>query len=226
MNIAIMVCGEMRWFDNFRTTFENNFKPSLIGHSVQYFAHFWNQDLEKLSNFTDVCCPITLDIEDKISYSSIKTFFGNTKNVSGTLPNQAYGAYKSFLLLKKYQEENNITFDLFIKMRTDLAFLSEIKFDNFDLESVYVKDIVHWRPTKNYVNDYIYFTKNYDAVQKIANLGFSLDFIVADPNSFIYQRDIPNNIFCPEEMLAKHLDNNNISIKTYNFNIDLARHHI
>ncbi len=226
MNIAFIICGEFRWFDNFKTTFQNNFKPTLDGHNIQYFSHFWNQNLERLSDFTNTCDPMNIDIENKISYEDVKKFFNFTKNVNGSFPNQAYGAYKSFLLLEKFQEQNNTTFDLYIKMRSDLAFLNKVDISNFDQESIYVKDISNWRPVTNYVNDYIYFTKNYQAIKTISKLGFHIDTILENPNSFIYQKDVSKNIYCPEEMLAKHLVNNNISTKTYNFNIDLARHHI
>lgn len=225
MNIAIMVCGEFRWFDSFEKTFKSNFAPALQGHNVQYFAHFWDQDLEQLSKFTDICNPIITQFEKKPPTEDVKKFFGNTKNLNSSLPNQAYGAHKSFLLLDEYQKQNNTTFDLYIKMRSDLAFVDKINIDNFDNESVYVKDIVHWRPLSNYINDYIYFTKNYNAVRDMAMLGFSLNNILADTDSFIYQKDVSKDIFCPEEILAKHFVIKNVKPKAYSYNIDLARYH-
>ncbi len=201
-------------------TFKENFAPILKNHEVQFFAHFWNQDLEKLSKFTDICNPI-LELENKISYTEVKNYFNMVKDISNSLPNQAYGAYKVYLMLDKYIKENN-TFDLYIKMRSDLAFLNPVNF-NFDLNSVYVKDIVHWRPLNTYINDYIYFTKNYDAVKKMAELGFNLNNIMKE--HFVHEKDISKNIYCPEEILAKHFVNKKIITKTYNFNIDLARYH-
>ena len=110
-------------------------------------------------------------------------------------------------------------------MRPDLAFLDTIKLDDFDDNSIYVKDIAHWRPVSSYINDYIYFTRSYSSLSRTAKLGFSFDYILSEPDSFIYQKNVAQNIFCPEEILAKHINNKNISVKTYPFNIDLARHH-
>jgi len=210
MNIAIMVCGEFRWFESFKRTFKSNFEPALQGHNVQYFAHFWNQDLEELSKFTEICNPIITQFEKKLPTEDVKKFFGNTRNLNSSLPNQAYGALKSFSLVDEYQKINNIKFDLYIKMRSDLAFLQPVNLDDFDSYSVYVKDIVHWRPLSNYINDYIYFTKNYTAVKDMAQLGFCLNDLLADTDSFIYQKDVSKDIYCPEEILAKHFVNKKI----------------
>jgi hypothetical protein len=227
MNIAILICGEFRWFDSFLKTFQNNFSPALQGHNVQYFAHFWDRGLEKLSNFTKLCDPLIMDIEDQKDHSYVKNFFGFTKTINGTFPNQIYCVYKTFSLLENFQEKNNMTFDLYIKMRLDLVFLNMLKLDDFDSKSIYVKDLSHEsRPTSTYVNDYAFFTKNYDATKKIAELGFSFDSLLENPESLIYKQFISHNIYCPEEILAKHLINKKISVKTHNFNIDLARHHI
>jgi hypothetical protein len=226
MKIAIIICGEFRWFDNFKTSFLNNFQPALQNHDVQFFAHFWNYDLNNLSYFSEICCPMILNVEDIRSLNRIKKFFGATKDINGSFPYQAYCAFKSFLLLQKYQKENKTEFDLYIKMRSDLVFLDPVILDNFDLNSIYVKNITHWRPVKNYVNDYIFFTKNYIALQKMIEVGFYTDSILENPESFLYEKDLSNNIYCPEEILANHLFNKIISVKTYDFNIDLARHHI
>ena len=137
-----------------------------------------------------------------------------------------YSAYKAFLLLESFQSNNKITFDLYIKMRSDLAFLNTINVDSFNSQSIYVKNSFHWRPTTSFVNDYIYFTKNYDALQTISKMGFSTDIILANPNSFVCEKIVAKDIYCPEEMLAKHIFNNKIDVRAYDFNIDLARYHI
>jgi hypothetical protein len=56
-------------------------------------------------------------------------------------------------------------------------------------------------------------------------MGFYFDEITSNPETLLYQNDYKNNIFCPEELLAKYLVSQNIPIKTFDFNIDLARHH-
>src|SRR6266566_6650444 len=137
MNIAIMFNGEFRWFESFKRTFQDNFRPALNGHNVQYFAHFWNQGLEKLPDFIKICGPIIMDLENKKSEEETKKFLGITKTINGTLINQTYCAYKAFLLLEQYQQQYNMNFDLYIRMRSDLAFIERICFDSFDYESIY-----------------------------------------------------------------------------------------
>lgn len=220
-----MVSGEFRWFDAFKRTFEENLQPALKEHNVHYFTHLWNHDLERLKDFTDLCHPAIVELEDQRSFTEISKYFDIRKKLNSSILYQSFGAHKAFLLLDKYQKETNINFDLFIKMRPDLAFLDKIELDNFDQSSVYVKDIAHWRPVSNYINDYIYFTKNYEAVKGIASLGYYMDALLAYPKSYIYQKDESKNIYCPEEILAKHYSNLHITPKTYPFNIDLARHH-
>ena len=226
MNIAIMFNGQFRWFESFKKTFEINFKPALEGHSVQYFAHFWNQGLENLSDFVGVCDPIILNLENKKSNAEVKKFLGFTKTINGTLPNQTYCAYKVFLLLQQYQSQYNMTFDLYIRMRPDLAFPDKISFDNFDSESVYSK-ICHGGTTLSTFHcDFAYFTKNYDAVQKMAEFGKCLDATLDNPNSLNYREFISQEIYCPEELLARHVINKGLSAKFHDFDIHLARNYI
>lgn len=220
-----MFNGEFRWFESFRKTFEENLKPSLNGHSVQYFAFIWNKGLENLSNFIDLCNPIILDIENQKSDSEIKNFLGFTKSVNGTLPYQLYCAHKVFCLLQNFQEKNNRTFDLYIRMRPDLVFLNKINFDVFDSESVYFKQSHSGTKTSTYLNDYMYLSRNYDAVRKMAQFGSCLDETLKNTSSLAYREFISQDIYCPEELLARHVSNKSISAKLHNFDIDLARHH-
>ena len=226
MNIAIMFNGLLRWHDSFKRTFQSHFKPALEGHEVQYFAHFWNEDLDRLSEFIKIANPIILEMENKKTSEQVKEFLGFTKVINGTLPNQTYCAYKVFLLLEQYQKQHNKTFDLYIRMRSDLAFLDKINFDNLDSESVYIKSSHSGTSISNYLNDYMYFTKNYYTAQTMSKFGTCFDTILDDPRPLAYKEFISQNIYCPEELLSRYAIQNGLSVKLHNFNIDLARHHI
>ena len=231
-----MVNGQLRWYESFKRTFQQNLQPSLAGHNVQYFVYFWNQGFEDLSKFIDLCNPVILHSENQKSILEIQEFLGYKKNISvKSIIYQSYTMYKVFLLLQQYQQQHNMMFDLFIRMRPDLAFISKIDINNFDQSSIYFKSLAHEAITLDkLVNDYIYFTRSFDTVKKMAMWGFCLDAILDDPKSFQWfgaptpadQQDrVASGIYVPEELLARYISRENISAKTYDFNIDLARHH-
>jgi hypothetical protein len=226
MKIAIMFNGQFRWFDSFKRSFQQNFKPALEGHEVQYFAHFWNEGLEKLPDFIEICGPMILHLENLKSADEIKKFLGFTKIINGTLPNQTYCMYKVFDLLQKFQNSNKQTFDLYIRMRSDLFFPDKIIFDQFDSYSVYSKKCHPGTTLKTFHCDFAYFTRNYEAVQKMASFGLCLDKTIEYHEQLKYCEFLSQNTYCPEELLARHVSQQNLSAKFHDFNLDLARHHI
>ncbi len=117
-------------------------------------------------------------------------------------------------------------FDLYIKLRTDLIFLDKIKIDNFDDKSIYTNKTKF--PIEKYINDFTFFTKNYDNVEIISKLGFNLDQIISNMEKS--EKDIIwsiySNEYAVEAILANYINKNNISSKLFDFNIDLSRHHI
>lgn len=229
MNIAILFVGQQRWYDVTNYSYIKNFLPLLADHNVQYFAHLWkigdpdpkfDKTIEEtgFEQFKKIYSPIELEIENQKSANDLRSIFKMKKDIHGNLLSQSYSFYKSFLLLEKYQKIHNIKFDLYIKLRTDLAFVNEVNFD-FDESSIYTKDMGDWRKSEDYIHDYMFFTKNYNHVERMAKIGFDFDKILSFSN-FLYCKA---NSVCPEEILAKHLINNKIINKPYSFNVDLAR---
>lgn len=228
MNIAVIFVGQFRWFEKGHQTFIENVLPKLQNHNVRYFAHFWDCSecsSENLEKFENIYNPLIWAIERQKSLQQMKSFFKSTNNLSGTMISQSYSFYHAFKFVKQYQQHHKIKFDLFIKLRCDLSFLNEIDLD-FDKYSIYTKDLGDWRPSSNYINDYCFFTKNYTNIKKLSKIGFYFDKLTEYPEYFIYQKIPEKGIYCPEEILANHMANNNIKQKSYNFNIDLARHHL
>ena len=230
MNVAVLFYGKLRWFDIFNTTFTNNFLPALSGHNVHYFANFWEdkppQDykglttsIEKLESFKQIYNPNTITTTDHISIQEVRSFFSNAINkISDNLPNQIYSLNNTLSILDRYQKDNNMSFDLYIKMRTDLAFLSKIKIDNFDNESIYICNSK--RPLTEYATDLLLFTRKYDNIKKVCKMGFHFDLILQRLES-----KENRGLFYHEEVLADYLVHENIAIKSHDFIIDLARHY-
>jgi hypothetical protein len=224
MKIAIMFSGQFRWFDSFKRSFLASFQPALNGHNVQYFAHFWNEDVEEISNFLTLCDPIILELEDKKTNDEVKKFLGFTKNIKGTLPNQTYCIYKVFMLLDQYQKQNNTIFDLYIRMRPDLYFPDQVILNNFDKNILYSKKCHTNATPATFHCDFAYFTRSYEIVKRIAQFGFHLDQAINYPEKMIYKSQNDPEIYCPEELLARYVKNISISTKYHSFDLDLARY--
>lgn len=231
MNIAILFVGQQRWFDLTNQSYISNFLPVLKDHNVKYFSHLWNMgniDLDTTKSkdgfkqFENLYSPNVIELELNKSPLELYSFFKMKKEIHNSLLSQTYSFYKSFSLLAEYQRKNSMCFDLYIKMRTDLVFLNKIKIDNLDSESIYTKDMGDWRPSSNYVHDFMFLTKSFINLEKMANMGFEFDQILEDFDSLLYTNDY-NGSVCPEEILARQLVNNKLQQKPYDFNIDLAR---
>lgn len=219
MKIAILFYGQLRWYELANSTFQKNFQPALSGHDIQYFAHFCNDQF--LPQFQEMYQPLIVKITPQKSIDDVKKLLNNhSQKVSDNLPKQLESLYETSLLLEKFQKDNNTQFDLYIKTRTDLAFLNQINFDNFDSNSVYVAKTA--RNLLDYVQDLTLFTKKYDHIKKVSEMGFYLDEIVTR----LEKQNPTRHLFYHEEILANYLFNQKITPKSHNFTIELARHHI
>lgn len=221
MNIAIVFYGQLRWFDSFNQTFNLNFLPFLKQHNVRYFGSFWENSCEKLNDLSQLYQPNIFEKCRLISCDEVKLYFNNTINkISDNLPNQMYSLNKSLELLEKYQLDNNIQFDLFIKIRTDLVFLNSININICDENSVYVcPDRIN--PINHYTTDLLLMTKKYEHFKYVCRMGFYFDEILLNLSN-----KINRNIIYHEEVLAEHLNKGNISVKSHNFVVDLARKYV
>lgn len=228
MKIAIMFFGQLRWFDNSHVSFKKNFLPSLNNHQVQYFAHFQDHIInqENVKKFENLYEPLTLIAEQQKSIDEMHLAFNMKERMHLSLLAQTYSFYQSFLLMEEYQNKNNMKFDIYIKIRSDLIYLDKVDLNKFDLNSLYTKGISHWRPYSNYIHDYILCTRSFDTIKVLAELGYGLDEVISKKDELLYGVGVDTELYCCEEILARHLVNKNIQIKNYNFNVDLARNHL
>jgi hypothetical protein len=224
MNIAILFYGELRWNEVANRTFQERFAPALQGHNVQYFAHFWdmaNKDHEE--RFAKMYSPLISKIEPHKSAEELKTIWGATSQdpiLGASLTSQLYSFHQSLQLLKEFQEAHNMTFDLFIKIRTDIAYLSPISVNDFDDSSLYVDDTDHWKPMSSYIRDWIFFTRKYSNVVDMAETGFCLDDLIKTVSETKSEAAL-----APEEIFARRARNMNITVKPHSFRFTLARYH-
>lgn len=213
MKIAVLFFGELRWYDVANNSFIKNLLPILNKHDTKYFGNFWGNPPEKLEDFNSIFNFSKISFQEQLSFYDIKKYFNNKENnFSDRLTSQLYSLYQSFLLL------DNEDYDIFIKIRTDLVILKEIKELKFN-NSISVCKNLYKQPLNEYATDLIAGTADFTNFKKLCSMGFSLDETLS---SFNDNRDL----YYHEEILAKYLVNNNISIKSHDFEIDLARHHV
>lgn len=218
MNIAFLFFGQLRWMDLANSTFVKNFMPALNGHNVHYFGYFCND--EYLEDFKKLYSPATVEIEPQKSLHEVKNILNNKSNkISENLPKQLQSLYGVLGLMQKYQIDNNMKFDLYIKIRTDLAFWDPININNFDNNSIYVGKTE--RNLSEYVQDFVLFTKKEENIINICEMGLNLDNIINN-----LEKKEMRNLYYHEEVLAEYLRIKHINCFTHNFNINLARHHI
>jgi hypothetical protein len=215
MKIAVLFYGQLRWLPFANKSLIENFLPALQGHDVHFFANFWGNPPEKLEEYKKIIQFKEISFQDQLTIDNIKAYFNNKINkISDNLPSQLYSLHQSFLLLDYYKDEK---YDLFIKIRTDLAFLNKFKIEDYD-NSIYVCKNKYNQNLNKYATDLLAITNNYDNFKKLCTMGFALDEIL---DSFREDK----SLFYHEEILAKHLVRNNISIKSHNLEIDLARNY-
>ena len=79
------------------------------------------------------------DVELKLSNVNWKNFGSKIKNnkcgIQGYLQ-QLYGIEKSFELLKNYEKENNMKFDIICRSRTDIIYMNDINIDSYDMNKI------------------------------------------------------------------------------------------
>lgn len=227
MNIAIIFSGQLRWFDLSHKSFSKNIRPVLANHNVQFFGNFWGApgeaDITRLEEFKQIYNPITISLDNSKSIEDIKRYFDitNVDNLSNNILFQLYSLHKSFLLI------GDNRFDLYLKLRTDLAYLDQLDI-NFEINTVYVKPTGYF--FHQHVNDFLFITRSYKCLKQITEIGFYLDDII---NEFQNKNKLPGEheggegskaVYFNEEILAEYYSLNKVKLESISARIDLARH--
>jgi hypothetical protein len=158
MKIAVCMSGQLRLgnlaFPNIRRFFGELFS------SVDFFIHTWDTNLYRnvmaFHNIT-VRPPIRVYKRDLKTYKSLyqpkKFLVGNQKdfirplkekyNIVGDLAYSYYSFYKAMELKNQYQKENNIEYDVVVKLRPDLLFPSDRTFQKDLTQFINNKDNIY-----------------------------------------------------------------------------------
>ncbi len=206
MNIALYISGRSKLYDKW---FINQIKNNSE-NTIDIFASF--NEIEN-KEFVNNIKPVSINWE---KYNLPEKWSNISHKNDSTRPNNMCSMYynnkKSFDLIEKYSKDNNITYDLIVKFRPDII---NDKLPNFFVTNnneVYTPDehIFGWPG----INDMIAFG-NFESMKIYSNLYDYIDEYISK-----------GVLFHPETMLRYHLDNNNISIKTftYKYTLDMDRY--
>tara|TARA_R100001377_G_scaffold75574_1_gene52175 strand:+ start:6079 stop:6816 length:738 start_codon:yes stop_codon:yes gene_type:complete len=161
-----------------------------------------NFNIKKLQLEAQVPFNVPQILEDR------KAYYANSFNIYSSL----YSIYKCNELKKEYEKQNNFIYDIVIRTRLDFGFSECININNFDGKVIYVP------------NDFGY-----------TRYGFNDQFAIgSSPNMNIYSEAF-NNIktildsgykdpMGHEQIIQKHLENNNIQFILKDFKNFLWRH--
>ena len=163
----------------------NHFKKNVIqNYDVDIFFHTWKIDEDTHNILIDNYKPKNFIIEDK-NIIAIKK--NNEYNTDFDIKCRYYSESKSTELMLKYQEENNIKYDLVMHTLFDQLFLTSINFKNLDKNYIYnsnwnnnnpiTKNNIHYENNKGtydqwYISnpEYIKYITNLDNINKIFQL--------------------------------------------------------
>ena len=213
MNIAILLYGQPRFFDKTQKYIKQFF--NIKGVNFFYFAHFWdsiaygprqekrniyhniNYDINKLANDLKIKkLQITnFNILDRFLtelQEELNTNFFNKKRYQF---GQHISVHESFNLMKQYEKEATIDFDLVLKIRTDFIFRKIKEDDKYN-------NIVKVNSQKNiiYVNDY-----EYKLVTNEKNLDIKEDIISKYPIEQLHIDFIPDTWFICDRTSSEHI---------------------
>tara|TARA_Y100000741_G_C18257599_1_gene559547 strand:- start:1512 stop:2195 length:684 start_codon:yes stop_codon:yes gene_type:complete len=158
------------------------------------------------------------DIELKLLNVNWKNFVLKIKNgkcaIQGYLQ-QLYGIEKSFELLKNYEKENNMKFDIICRSRTDILYMNDINIDSYDMNKITIPNF----------HDY-YGINDRFAIGNRENMKIYMEMYsnLTKLNNFtmFYQAEI----YCKynlENNNINYIKDNNIKFNRVRFNGDISK---
>jgi len=235
MRIAILVSGQPRFTNDF-----NLFLKNLKGYDhADWFCYFtpdnnsvpadklpnpyWKEikDANIASGFLQSMLPVNNFIKVfELSDSDYINLPLSPPGCPDTTYKDWYNLYQVNQLRLKYEERNNVSYDLIIRLRPDIGLIDELNLDDINL-NILENSII---TPKNKIAGHINLDPN---VPKMCNL-----FVIANSSLITAYCDMitdaHNNFFTKnrytwhiESAHALHLQNNNVKITTGNFNISI-----
>jgi hypothetical protein len=153
-NLAICISGSLRSIEYCINNFINNIIiPNKKNMNIIIFYFIPNdKNADKIKNINlpnmiyRIEDDIELSIQNIIWYGrDINTKIDNvsTSGINGYLQ-QLYGIEQSYLMMKNYEEINNINFDYILRVRSDVIFKNPLNFNKFPNEKLIIPNFHHW----------------------------------------------------------------------------------
>ena len=206
-NIAVCFSGEPRTYNMCAESIKSFF--DLPNINVRFFGHTWNTNSYKIGNF-----PNTSWEYEEYPIDFIKNDISKLYNFENLQVEQKYDTVlawdhlfyselKSNILKRNYEKENNMTFDVVIKCRFDLAFEPNITFMQTLSPEPNRAGIVHQK--KLYVPTWLMTPELYlTNIDDCFYYGSSLTMDLLQSNMFYINRNHAKFLFDDENLERHH----------------------
>lgn len=230
MRIAVLLCGQPRFRKDF-----NDFLTNLKGFdAADYFCYFtpdntaeteekmpmefWRQILDKTisRNFLQSLLPANSTIQEfELSDSDYISLPSEPAGVTNPMYKAWYNLYQVNQLRIKFQQENNIQYDMIVRARPDVGLLDELDVSQL-VGSEYLiipknKIASHWTPNSPRMCDQ--FSLGGDRAMNV----YCNMIQTTGTNPYTQNREMWN----AESAHGYHMITNNISVASANFRISL-----
>jgi len=235
MNIAILICGQPRFTDDFNILLKN-----LKGYdTADWFCYFTgdNQHIPHNKLPSDLWREITdvnqasANLQSMLPSNNFVRSFELSDSEYINLPKEPpevptpayklwYNLYKVNQLRLYYETANNIKYDMIVRVRPDIGLVDELNLSNIDLEDLKIAIVT----PKNKIAGHLHLSPDSPQMCDM--------FALADSNNMDVYCDMFNhateNFFTQtryswhtESALALHLRQNNVFITPGNFRISI-----
>lgn len=132
--IAILISGYLRTFENNINNFKNNV---LQNYNVDIYIHKTKNEKNDKYNNTNNWDNIKKILKPKIILETDELYFNNNNKINNLL-NQFYKFYILNNIKNIIEEEENITYDIVIKWRPDILLNNKLDFTSIKKNTIYI----------------------------------------------------------------------------------------
>lgn len=211
-NVAMCFSGSLRSLEYcYKNLMEMIYNPNKDKFNIKLFYYIPDDDNKDKIKLIKDLNPIVVIKKDIILPKIKLDWFGRPNhfkvdNVSGGglegYLQQLFGIEKSYELMLKYEEENNIKFDIILRIRSDVIFKIPLNLSIYEMNKLYVPKFHYW----DGINDRLAFGPS------------NLMKIYMKMYSYIYElaNKINLNISKAEHFCMINLRNHNVSYEMLN----------
>jgi len=154
--LGICIAGSLRSLEYTKDNIVNLLiKPNNEEYKIKIFIYLPNDNNStKIELLKDYDLDMDILIEDDIKLQlpnciwngrpvGVKIDNVSTAGLSGYLQ-QLYGIEKSYNMLKKYEKDNGMVFDVILRTRSDVVYLNPLDIKNYDLTNIILPNFHQW----------------------------------------------------------------------------------